>query len=313
MQNEALRQAQHALEESRDRYVNLYEFAPVGYLNLSLDGLITEINLSGVRLLGRERDRLLQRLFAGWVVPEHRERWNRAFRSAKQTDGGATTELALRRDDDSVLVVQAVCACHQTEAGATVLRMTLSDITERKRSEEQLRELTDTLEAQVRLDTQRLRTLSLQMTMTEERERQLLAQQLHDDLGQLLAVIKIKLTSLVSVSPELQAEIAEVATLAEQSLQSARLITQQLSPPTLHTLGLGAALEGMAEDFQRVYHLLVHTQIEAIPATLNLAVQAVLYRSARELLINVVRHAQAAEAQLYCLADDQHLTLGGER
>ncbi|MCX7178355.1 MAG: diguanylate phosphodiesterase, partial [Proteobacteria bacterium] len=51
MQNEALRQAQSALEESRDRYMDLYEFAPVGYLTLTPEGLIEEVNLTGVKLL----------------------------------------------------------------------------------------------------------------------------------------------------------------------------------------------------------------------------------------------------------------------
>ena len=52
MQNEALRQAQIALGESRDRYVDLYEFAPAGYLTLTTDGMIAEVNLTGTRLLG---------------------------------------------------------------------------------------------------------------------------------------------------------------------------------------------------------------------------------------------------------------------
>jgi len=309
MQNEELRRTQQALQESRDRYVDLYEFAPVGYLSLSEDGLIARINLSGIQLLGRERRKLLQRPFLAWVAPEDHERWDRAFQNAMQSDGGSTTELTLQRGDGSVLVVQAVCARQQTDAGTTEVHMNLSDVTERKRSAQQMRELTNALQAKVSRDTQRLRTLSLQMTMAEERERQLLAEQLHDDLGQLLSVIKIKLTTLVIVSPVLQTQLAEVETLADQALESARLITRQLSPPTLHTLGLGPALQGLAEDFQCLHHLSVHTQIEAIPAAMNVAVRAVLYRSARELLINVVRHAEATEVQLYCVADDQQLTL----
>ena len=52
MQNEALRKAQNALEKSRDRYLDLYEFAPIGYLTLTRDALIAEINLTGAALLG---------------------------------------------------------------------------------------------------------------------------------------------------------------------------------------------------------------------------------------------------------------------
>ena len=59
MQNEALRQGEIALTESRDRYVDLYEFAPVGYLTLTSDGTIDKANLTGSALLGRERSKLL--------------------------------------------------------------------------------------------------------------------------------------------------------------------------------------------------------------------------------------------------------------
>ena len=59
MQNEAMRQTQQALEESRDRFIDLYEFAPVGYVTLDPQGLIWEANLTGARLLGREKHRII--------------------------------------------------------------------------------------------------------------------------------------------------------------------------------------------------------------------------------------------------------------
>ena len=64
MQNEELRRAQIALEESRDRYMALYEFAPVGYLTLTGEGLIAEINLTGAKLLGVERKKLINHRFS---------------------------------------------------------------------------------------------------------------------------------------------------------------------------------------------------------------------------------------------------------
>src|SRR3989338_3354805 len=68
MQNEALRQSQVELEKSRDRYVDFYDFAPAGYLTLSQEALINEINLPGAALLGAERSRLLQRRLASFVA-----------------------------------------------------------------------------------------------------------------------------------------------------------------------------------------------------------------------------------------------------
>ncbi len=75
MQNEALRQTQRYLEESRDRYADLYEFAPVGYLALTPEGVIEAINLTGAALLGLERKELLHRAFSTCVVPADQARW----------------------------------------------------------------------------------------------------------------------------------------------------------------------------------------------------------------------------------------------
>ena len=86
MQNDQLRASQLALEESRDRYAALYEFAPVGYLTLSRAGQITAINLTGCTLLGRERGKLLQHRFDFFVSPPDRDRWHIFFScSLKQT------------------------------------------------------------------------------------------------------------------------------------------------------------------------------------------------------------------------------------
>ena len=68
MQNESLRQAQIALEESRDQYLELYEFAPVGFLTISREGLIIAINLTGTALLGEDRQKLLNLRFAHCVA-----------------------------------------------------------------------------------------------------------------------------------------------------------------------------------------------------------------------------------------------------
>jgi len=69
MQNEALRESQIALEKSRDRYLDLYEFAPIGYLTLTRDALIAEINLTGAALLGEDRNKLINRRFTAFVAP----------------------------------------------------------------------------------------------------------------------------------------------------------------------------------------------------------------------------------------------------
>ena len=73
MQNAELRMTQLELEESRNKYVDLYDFAPIGYFTLNKYGLITGVNLAGADLFGMERAYLLKRRFSGFVSPEYRD------------------------------------------------------------------------------------------------------------------------------------------------------------------------------------------------------------------------------------------------
>ena len=96
MPNEALIEAQVALEESRDRFVDFYELAPVGYLTLTDKGLIAEINHTGAALLGMDRARLLQRDFARFITPEDEECWGSYFFSILNRENKPNCELTLR-------------------------------------------------------------------------------------------------------------------------------------------------------------------------------------------------------------------------
>lgn len=187
------------------------------------------------------------------------------------------------------------------------MRGIMVDITRRRQTEEQLREMAENLESKVIERTGQLRKLSAMLTMTEERERRILAQDLHDNLGQLLAVLKIKLTSMAA--GPLQAAVDQIVGLVDQADRAARTITQQLSPPVLHTLGLVPALEWLADEIRRVYGVTVHIDHDTCHKRLVDEVQAVLYRAARELLINVARHAGVTDASLTCLCNQGRLMI----
>ncbi|OIQ95853.1 sensory/regulatory protein RpfC [mine drainage metagenome] len=132
MQNETLRQAQLALEESRDRYVDLYEFAPVGYLTLTAAGLIAEANLTGADLLKEDRRKLLQRRFAHFVVPEERTSWQKHFLHAMQHGGKQTCELTLQRSDGTLFATCLDCLRSAARDAVPTLRIALTDISLRK-------------------------------------------------------------------------------------------------------------------------------------------------------------------------------------
>ncbi|MEI7842608.1 MAG: response regulator [Gallionellaceae bacterium] len=128
MQNQQLRHTQLLLEESRDRYLDMYEYAPAGYLTLSRDGLLTEINVTGTELLAADRKKLLDRRFDRHVIPEDRDRWNRQFLYAAQHRERQSCELSLQRGDGSIFSAHLDLQYREVATSAT-MRITLSDIT----------------------------------------------------------------------------------------------------------------------------------------------------------------------------------------
>ena len=146
MQNEALRESQIALEKSRDRYLDLYEFAPIGYLTLTRDALIAEINLTGAALLGEDRNKLINRRFTAFVAPGDRDRWHQIFMHTLQHGERQDCELALMRGDGSPLNAQLDSIHLYKEDEVPVVRLTLTDISRRNQAlagERRLRNILD--------------------------------------------------------------------------------------------------------------------------------------------------------------------------
>lgn len=143
MQNEALRKTQRDLEESRDRYADLYDFAPVGYFTFKHRGVIDDVNLTGASLLGVERKKLLNRGFGNFVAEENLSKWDHHLMDAQQNSQKQTCELLLKRKDGSNFYVRLESVQVDLSSGTTVVRSIVSNITERKQSEERIRTLNE--------------------------------------------------------------------------------------------------------------------------------------------------------------------------
>ena len=158
------------------------------------------------------------------------------------------------------------------------------------------------LEDRLRERTAQLWALTAELALTEERERRVLARDLHDDLGQLLAIIKIKLTSLEESERRgaLKGHLQEIEALVDQANRSARSLMMQLIPPALQTLGLLPALEWLGEEMERIYGLTVRIDKDGDLPPLEEPARTTIFRAIRELLINVAKHAQTNVAQINC-------------
>jgi PAS domain S-box-containing protein len=135
MQNEELRRMQVSLEESYDNYVDLYEFAPVGYLTITHAGLINKMNITASKLLGVDRNKLLNHRFATLITPQDSDKWHRCFASIMKHNQQQTIELMLKGCNNSEFPVQLDIVCINSE-----LRISLTDLTKVKQAESALHE-----------------------------------------------------------------------------------------------------------------------------------------------------------------------------
>jgi signal transduction histidine kinase len=155
---------------------------------------------------------------------------------------------------------------------------------------------------------QQLRALASEVSLAEERERREIACNLHDHIGQALAFLKAKLRDLQGYSAfsGIEKDVEEIRNLVGQIIHYTRTLTSELSPPTLYELGLEHALSWLAEQFQKKYRLRIEVKTAKTPLVLKDDIRIILYKSVRELLINVVKHAKAGIATI-ALSDNDNV------
>ncbi len=156
IQNEELRNAQVELAETRDRYVDLYEFAPVGYLSLDHDAVIRDANLTAAKLLNRERSALIGHRLSGFVTRESQDNLHLHWHEALESGSRACCEVRITRPDGSPLDVQLDIVVRVIEEPADI-RVAITDITRRKQADETLLTLNKELERRVTDQTGEIR------------------------------------------------------------------------------------------------------------------------------------------------------------
>lgn len=153
--------------------------------------------------------------------------------------------------------------------------------------------------AERRAHAERERGFALQVAEAEDRERRRIAHDLHDDLGQILAAAQIRLAQLCrGGDAEAAAQAGDVLALVDLAASSTRSLAQQLAPAVLDELGLVPALEWLADELAQRFALDVRIDDDGVPKPLRPLARSVVYRCARELLINVAKHAGCGTATL---------------
>lgn len=162
--------------------------------------------------------------------------------------------------------------------------------------------------AHERAKSDSMRAVAIALANAEERERRVLAKDLHDDLGQLLAVISLKMVMLQkqSVSQSVQDLLQDCASVVQIAHQKTRAITAQLNPPMLDQLGLIPALQWLADEMQRLHRMDVVIHDDGQPKMMQAAVSATLFRAVREWLQSMVC-AGHSEAEISVEVGQNHM------
>ncbi|MFA4849220.1 MAG: PAS domain-containing sensor histidine kinase [Methanoregula sp.] len=150
-QAEELRRAHLELEESRDQYLDLYDFAPLGYLTLTDKALISQGNLSAANLLGIDRSTMINARFRKWIVVEDLETWDGYFTNLLKSEKKLTTSLMLKRGDKATFTARLEGVRRTDSNGRSSIRMAISDITDIKIAERARRESEELLKTVIEL------------------------------------------------------------------------------------------------------------------------------------------------------------------
>lgn len=149
MQNEQLFNTQEMLHESLEKYADLYDFAPVGYITLGRDGLIRETNLTFSEQIERERAGLINTPLGAYVAGEDRGRFQSHLDQVFATHERQTCELRLEKPKGPMLYIQLVSIAVKNGDGAELCRTSVTDISGRREVEKELARISDELERRV--------------------------------------------------------------------------------------------------------------------------------------------------------------------
>jgi PAS domain S-box-containing protein len=280
-----------ALRETEKRFRKIFEEAAIGMSLVDMEGQLLDVNPAFLKMLGYEKDEVIRKHFEALLHPEDALKSAKLFKELGRGARDAySRENRYLHKDNRVVWGQATVSLLRGAGGAPQFAIgMIADISDRKKAEEDIRTYQE-----------QLQSLASELSLTEERERRRLGTDLHDHIGQALAVSKIKLGVLQkSITAEKHAKsLSEVRELIDQMIQDTRSLTFELSLPVLYELGFEAAVDWFARHVRSQHGLKVDVQKDMAPIPMDDEIKVLLFRSVRELMINIVKHANARNARV---------------
>jgi len=311
LQCQELQRAQIDVEESRNRYRELYESIPIGYTTVDASGRIYDLNPAGAALLG--------------LSPENRKLNNSFFFFFSDGDVDAATlycrrilaegneqsiELSMKKADGTPFTsaLQAARVDHGEGKGER-LRILFKDVSHRKAVEEALRQ------HQIELEANRveLQDLMAKLFTAQEEERRRIACDLHDDHCQRITALILEASAMEkmirTVVPSLVPRMSALKFKLSDILDDFRHMTHELHPRHLDTVSLGCSMRTYIKDFVEYANLVVEFREQEMPAQLPMPITICLYRLLQESLGNIRKHANAKHVDVSLSGGNKHVEL----
>jgi len=279
--------------------------AAEGILMIDTAGRILFANPAATVLFGYEREELtglsVEALLPDRLREIHARHRAEYLAAASPGPIGRDRDLVGRRKDGTVVPVQISLSTMTGEGGRVVVAF-ITDVTQRQKADREIQAYQE-----------RLKRMAFDATLTEERERRRIAVELHDRIGQALALAQIKLAPVRGqLAGEARAGVEGAVELIEEAINDSRVLIFDLSPPILYDLGLEEALAWLAEDVEKRHGLHVEIADDGADKPLDDAAKAVVFRAVRELLVNVLKHARVPAAKVRLRRTDDHLEIDVE-
>lgn len=301
-----LRKTQGLLEEARDRYADLYDFSPVGYLTLNEYGYVLEINLTAAILLDQERANVVGKPFANWLAPGEAGQFLLHLDQAFSSANNVVVETKIMAAGKLRDIRLASWASHDASGKIRNCRMVMTDITLFRQAEIRTKEL-----------LQENRRLTRRLFTVQERERRHLSRELHDELGQWLTAIQADAQAIHCVSGK-KTDVCAICHESAQAIVSSadqihrvlRRILRRLRPVVLDQLGLADSLEEMVGQW-RAHHPDVYCELtlEGALNDLNEVTNITLYRIVQAALTNISSHAFASQVSISLRREPDNILL----
>jgi len=290
---EALRLAQFSIDQST-----------VGILWVNWDSHVRYANQAAEAMLGYASGGVVDRPLIDFEPGLNMDRWLNLWKTARSSDEGPQNfESNCVRADGSILPADVSLSFLRFRE-AEYLVVFITDVTERRRSLAALQES----EARLQVLAEQLRELSAHLETVREEEKARIAREVHDELGQMLTVLKLETSmcelAYADLDPGLRDRLNSMKRLIAQLFQLVRDVATALRPPILDA-GIASAIEWQARRFEARTQIPCLVQVPDNLPSLPDATAIGLFRILQESLTNVMRHAEAHTVELnLTLSDD---------